>query len=107
MSIEKLKEWIRKAIDKLPQLSGNSAAMRYISWYAIFLITSAMLYLIMILVDWYISGRPNLPEMGRFIDRLTGGGFVAAIGFGAKYLVDQNHNDIPDPLEGKEGGDKK
>lgn len=103
--MDKLRDWLGQFLDKIPRLNGDSAAMRYISWYVIFLALSASLYLIMILVDWYLNGRPNMSEMGRFVDRLVGGGFVSAIGFGAKYLVDQNHNDIPDPLE-KEG-DKK
>lgn len=105
---EKIVEWLVKLKDRIPKLSSHSTAMRYISWYAVFLILCAMLYLCMLLLDWYNNGRPNLIEMGRFFDRMTSSSIVAAVGFCAKYLVDRDANGVPDEWEkGDENNDRR
>lgn len=73
--------------------------MKYISGYALLLILCVGIYLVMICADWYTAGRPNLPEMRQFISTVVSGGFVAAVSFACKYLVDANHNGIPDENE--------
>ena len=97
--MEKIKEWMRELLRKIPTLSGDSAAMRYISGYAILLVLCVILYVCMILADWYSSGSPNLSEMRQFISTVVSGGFVAAVSFACKYLVDANHNGVPDENE--------
>ena len=97
--MSKVKEWIRELLRKIPTLGGDSAAMRYISGYALLLVLCVGIYLAMILVDWYSAGKPNLAEMRMFINEMVSGGFVAAVSFLCKYLVDANHNGTPDELE--------
>ncbi len=97
--IDKIKDWIGKLLQKIQTLGGDSAAMKYISGYAILLVMCVILYVCMILADWYSAGRPNLPEMRQFISTVVSGGFVAAVSFACKYLVDANHNGVPDENE--------
>lgn len=84
---------------KIPTLSSSSNAMRYVAWYALFLALCSVLYLVMLLYDWYASGKPNVAEMRQFISTMLGGSAVAAIGFCAKYLVDSNGDGVPDEIE--------
>ena len=100
--MSKVKEWIRELLRKIPAFGGDSAAMRYISGYALLLVLCVGIYLAMVLADWYSEGKPNLAEMRMFINEMVSGGFVAAVSFLCKYLVDANHNGTPDELE-KEG----
>lgn len=104
---EKLLALVEKITAKIPTLSNSTNAMRYIAWYALFLALCACLYLVMLLSDWYATGRPNIAEMRQFISTMLGGSAVAAIGFCARYLIDADNDGVPDALEGeqaKKGG---
>lgn len=97
--LERIKEWTRELLQKIPDLGGDSAAMRYITGYALLLVLCVVIYLAMILMDWHSAGKPNLAEMRQFISTVVSGGFVAAVSFACKYLVDANHNGVPDENE--------
>lgn len=97
--MDNIKDLMQKLLNKISTLGGDGAAMKYISGYAILLVLCVILYICMILADWYSSGRPNLPEMRQFISTVVSGGFVAAVSFACKYLVDANHNGVPDENE--------
>lgn len=97
--INKIKDALSRILAKIPALGGDSAAMRYITGYALLLILCVGIYIAMILMDWYSAGKPNLAEMRMFIEEMVSGGFVAAVSFLCKYLVDANHNGTPDELE--------
>lgn len=97
--MEKFRSWVRRIAEKIPTLGGDSAAMKYISGYAMLLVLCVVIYLAMILMDWHSTGKPNLAEMRQFISTVVSGGFVAAVSFACKYLVDANHNGVPDENE--------
>ncbi len=101
--IEKIKNWFVSLLESLPA-TAPKAAMRYIVWYAFFLAFCSALYVVMLLADWYIAGRPNLTEMRQFMSVMLSGAAVAAIGFIARWLVDENRDGIPDEI-GKENHD--
>lgn len=96
---EKLRSWIEKALEKLPTLQNSTAAMKYISWYALFLCFCSSLYLVMLLYDWWTTGKANIAELRQFISTMLSGAAVAAIGFIARYMVDKDGNGIPDEIE--------
>lgn len=100
---EKLLAWMEKLLEKTPKTT-KKAAMKYIIWYALFLALCAGLYLIMLMADWYTTGRPNLSEMRQFISTMLSGAAVAAIGFCARWLVDRDGDGVPD--EAQKGGEK-
>lgn len=102
---EKIREWLNKALEKIPRLSYSSAAMKYISWYAVFLMLCSGIYVVMILYDWYSTGRANVAEMRQFISVMLSGAAVAAIGFIARYMVDKDGNGIPDEIEKGDSND--
>lgn len=99
----KIKDWIQMLMEGLPG-TAPEAAMKYIIWYALFLALCAGLYLIMLMADWYATGRPNLSEMRQFISTMLSGAAVAAIGFCARWLVDRDGDGVPD--EAQKGGEK-
>lgn len=96
--MDKLREWIEKLIQKIPQ-TAPGAAMRYILWYALFLVACCLLNVIMILADWGINGKPNLGEMRQFLSTIISGSAVAAIGFVARWLVDTDGDGVPDEIK--------
>lgn len=103
--IDKIKNWFVSLLERLPS-TAPKAAMRYIVWYAFFLAFCAGLYIVMILADWYVTGRPDLGEMRQFLSTMLSGAAVAAIGFCARWLVDRDGDGIPDEI-GKENHDAR
>lgn len=97
--LNKVRDFLKSIAEKIPTLGGDSAAMRYITGYALLLVLCVVIYLAMILMDWHSAGKPNLAEMRQFISTVVSGGFVAAVSFACKYLVDSNGNGIPDENE--------
>lgn len=97
--LDKVRDFLKSIAEKIPTLGGDSAAMKYISGYALLLVLCVGLYILMICADWVNNGRPNLTEMRQFISTVVSGGFVAAVSFACKYLVDSNGNGIPDENE--------
>ncbi len=81
--IEKIKSWFQKLLENIPA-TAPEAAMRYIVWYAFFLAFCAGLYIVMLLADWYATGRPDLAEMRQFMSTMLSGAAIAAIGFCAR-----------------------
>lgn len=101
--MEKIREWMRQLVESIPA-TVPEAAMKYIIWYAIFLAFCAGLYIVMLMADWYITGRPNLAEMRQFVSTMLSGAAVAAVGFCARWLVDRDGDGVPD--EAQKGGEK-
>lgn len=101
--MEKIREWMKKLVESIPA-TAPEAAMKYIIWYAIFLAFCAGLYIVMLMADWYITGRPNLAEMRQFVGTMLSGAAVAAVGFCARWLVDRDGDGVPD--EAQKGGEK-
>lgn len=95
---ERIRDWLKIALEKIPS-TAPEAAMKYIIWYAFFLALCAVMYIIMLLADWYIAGRPNLAEMRQFISTMLSGAAVAAVGFCARWLVDKDGDGVPDEAE--------
>lgn len=95
---ERIREFLKSILDKIPS-TAPEAAMKYIIWYALFLALCAGLYVVMVLADWYITGRPNLTEMRQFMNTMLSGAAVAAIGFCARWLVDKDRDGVPDEAE--------
>lgn len=96
--MDKLRSWIEQILQKVPK-TAPGAAMKYIVWYAVFLILCCFLDIIMLIADWSINGRPNLSEMRQFLSTLLSGSAIAAIGFVARWLVDSDANGVPDEAE--------
>lgn len=101
--MDKIKNWIETWISKIPK-TAPGAAMKYIIWYAVFLILCCFIDIAMLIADWIMTGRPNLSEMRQFISTIISGSAVAAIGFIARWLVDSDGNGVPDEIQ---KGDKK
>lgn len=99
--MDKLRTWIESLLNKIPK-TAPGAAMKYIIWYAVFLIGVCLLDIVMILADWWAAGRPNLSEMRQFLSTMLSGSAVAAIGFVARWLVDTDGDGVPDEITKKE-----
>lgn len=96
--MDKVREWLEKLLQKIPK-TAPGAAMKYIVWYALFLVACCLLNITMILADWAINGKPNLVEMRQFLSTMLSGSAVAAIGFAARWLVDSDGDGVPDEAQ--------
>lgn len=104
--LNKVRDFLKSIAEKIPTLGGDSAAMKYITGYALLLVLCVGIYIVMILADWYSEGKPNLQEMRLFVNEVVSGGFVAAVSFACKYLVDANQNGIPDENEKEQNNER-
>lgn len=101
--MNKILTWIQEKIPNL-QYKAPGAAMKYITWFALFLVLCCTLNVVMILSDWWITGKPNLAEMRLFISTLLSNASIAAVAFVCRWLVDKDHDGVPDEAEeNKEG----
>jgi hypothetical protein len=73
--------------------------MHYILWYALLLVFCCTIYLAGWGVDWYICGKPNLPELRNFLHEIASTPWIAVIGFVGKALIDKDGDGIPDEFE--------
>lgn len=96
---EKIMQALKLAQDKLCQLRISTGPMKYVFWFAVIVVICCGLYIAGWCAEWYLDGRPNLPEMRLFLGVITSSAWVAAMAFIAKMLVDKDKDGIPDELE--------
>lgn len=82
---------------------GDKDSMRLIKWSLRYLLFCLMLYLAMTLYEWVVTGHANLSEFRQYITAV--GGLTIAIQTFSKWLVDSDHDGIPD--EAKKDKDER
>lgn len=82
---------------------GDKDSMRLIKWSLRYLLFCLMLYLVMTLYEWVVTGHANLSEFRQYITAV--GGLTIAIQTFSKWLVDSDHDGIPD--EAKKDKDER
>ena len=71
--------------------------------YAVICIFCILLYILMTIADWLITGKGNEPELRLFITMLLSAGAVGGIVGIGKMFVDKDNNKIPDVFEKDDG----
>ena len=70
---------------------------------AVICIFCILLYILMTIADWLITGKGNEPELRLFITMLLSAGAVGGIVGIGKMFVDKDNNKIPDVFEKDDG----
>lgn len=73
---------------------SDKDSMRLIKWSLRYLLFCLVLYLGMTLYEWVVTGHANLSEFRQYITAV--GGLTIAIQTFSKWLVDSDHDGIPD-----------
>ena len=95
--MNKILDYIGKYLSKMPSLPVT--AMWAIYLYAAFLFISVLIYLIMILYQWYATDKPPISDMRDFCETALSSAAVTAVSFCARYFVDKNHDGVPDAVD--------
>lgn len=109
--IEKIKEYLGKAWDKLmslfPKVQSQDSMVVIIAYGTLLGVISAA-FLFAWVYNGFSAGRFSTDEMIRFFTAATGAGPVAAVTFLSVFLVDKNKDGRPDAAETKaEKGETK
>lgn len=72
-------------------------------FYAGLCVFCIFLYIFMTLLDWWITGKGNEPELRAFITTLLSAGAVGGILGIGRMFVDKNKNGTPDVFEEDDG----
>lgn len=89
-----VKRKIKEIISTFKIKRSDKDSMKLIKWSLRYLLFCLMLYLVMTLYEWVITGHANLAEFRQYITAV--GGLTIAIQTFSKWLVDSDHDGIPD-----------
>ena len=98
---KKLKSLWRKAKSYFRKL--NAPLLYWSILYAVICVFCILLYILMTIADWLITGKGNEPELRLFITMLLSAGAVGGIVGIGKMFVDKDNNKIPDVFEKDDG----
>lgn len=89
-----VKRKIKGIISAFKIKRSDKDSMRLIKWSLRYLLFCLVLYLVMTLYEWFTTGHANLSEFRQYITAV--GGLTIAIQTFSKWLVDSDHDGIPD-----------
>ena len=89
-----VKRKIKELISTFKIKKSDKASMRLIKWSLRYLLFCLVLYLVMTLYEWVVTGHANLSEFRQYITAV--GGLTIAIQTFSRWLVDTDHDGIPD-----------
>lgn len=89
-----VKRKIKEIISTFKIKKSDKDSMRLIKWSLRYLLFCLVLYLGMTLYEWVVTGHANLSEFRQYITAV--GGLTIAIQTFSRWLVDTNHDGIPD-----------
>ena len=89
-----VKQKLKEIISTFKIKRSDKDSMRLIKWSLRYLLFCLVLYLGMTLYEWVVTGHANLSEFRQYITAV--GGLTIAIQTFSKWLVDSNHDGIPD-----------
>lgn len=89
-----VKQKIKGIISTFKIKKGDKDSMRLIKWSLRYLLFCLVLYLMMTLYEWITTGHANLSEFRQYITAV--GGLTIAIQAFSRWLVDSDHDGIPD-----------
>ena len=89
-----VKRKIKEIISKFKIKRSDKDSMRLIKWSLRYLLFCLMLYLVMTIYEWGVTGHANLSEFRQYVTAVCG--LTIAIQTFSKWLVDSDHDGIPD-----------
>lgn len=90
----KIKRKLKEIITMFRIKRRDKDSMKLIKWSLMYLLFCLLLYLVMTIYEWVVTGHANLSEFRQYITAV--GGLTIAIQTFSKWLVDEDKDGIPD-----------
>lgn len=100
-----IRSGIIKALDKTGKMRVRGLPRALVIILMVLILLVIVLYIVGWVFVWYYSGKVEFIALNELLRTITGTAFIAAVGFLAKALIDEDENGIPDYLE-KENEEK-
>lgn len=91
-----------KALDKTGKMKVRGLPRALVILLMTLILLVIVLYIAGWVFVWYYNGKVEFVALNELLRTITGTAFVAAVGFLAKALIDEDENGIPDYLEKEE-----
>lgn len=100
-----IRNGIIKALDKTGKMKVRGLPRALVIILMVLILLVIVLYIVGWVFVWYYNGKVEFVVLNELLRTITGTAFIAAVGFLAKALIDEDENGIPDYLE-KENDEK-
>ena len=97
--IEKLRRAILNVLDKTGRMKVRGLPRGLVITLVVLILVCVMLYLAGWVYAWYFMHRVDFLALNELLKTITGTAFIAAVGFLAKALIDEDGDGIPDDWE--------
>lgn len=97
--IGKIRRVILDALDKTGKMKVRGLPRGLVITLILLILACVILYIAGWVYVWYFLHQVNFLALNELLKTITGTAFVAAVGFLAKALIDENGNGIPDDWE--------
>lgn len=87
-----------KALDKTGKMKVRGLPRALVILLMVLILLVIVLYIVGWVFVWYYSGKVEFIALNELLRTITGTAFIAAVGFLAKALIDEDENGIPDYL---------
>ena len=98
-TLDKVRQYVLKALDKTGKMRVRGLPRALVIILMVLILLVCVLYISGWVFVWYYKGRVDFPALNELLKTITGTAFIAAVGFLAKALIDEDGNGIPDYLE--------
>lgn len=96
--ITKIEGLLKLVVSNIPKFKGiRSLPIWVVVIFGAIFLTLHILFIVAWIDDWKTTGKPNLAMLDTFTK--TTAGETVVIAFLATFLIDKNHNNIPDAAE--------
>nr|DAN60137.1 MAG TPA: hypothetical protein [Caudoviricetes sp.] len=99
--MNRLKRWARKIKKRIDRV--KLPLMYWAVLYAAICLFCIFLYILMTIIDWWVTGKGNEPELRAFVTMLLSGAAIGGIVGIGRMFVDKDNNNIPDIFEKDDG----
>nr|DAM13968.1 MAG TPA: hypothetical protein [Caudoviricetes sp.] len=97
-----IRNGVIKALDKTGKMKVRGLPRALVILLMVLILLVIVLYIAGWVFVWYYSGKVEFIALNELLRTITGTAFIAAVGFLAKALIDEDENGIPDYLEKEE-----
>lgn len=98
-TLDKIRQTVLKALDKTGKMRVRGLPRALVIILMVLILLVCVLYISGWVYVWYFNGKVDFPALNELLKTITGTAFIAAVGFLAKALIDEDGNGIPDYLE--------
>lgn len=98
-TFEKIRQEVLKILDKTEKMKVRGLPRTLVIILMVLILLVVALYIVGWVFVWYYNGKVEFVALNELLRTITGTAFIAAVGFLAKALIDEDENGIPDYLE--------